>query len=100
LYTSYSLQKQFPKKRNGEKMKRTGHSTRLNDWQEAGVILGGILVDSARLINQALPEIADAQHCLEIEWYISGTEHGPFPSAAALQSLKTAILTGMMAKPE
>jgi len=79
--------------------KRTRRSTRLNDWQEAGIALGGILVDSAKLISQALPKISDPQHRLEIEQYCSGTEKEPFPSEAALQSLKAAILRGMMEVP-
>ncbi len=81
-------------------MKRTRRSTRLNDWQEAGILLGGILVDSAKLINQALPEIANPQHRLEIEQYCGGTENGPYPSEAAIESLKAAILNKMMEKPE
>ncbi len=78
---------------------RTRRSTRLNDWQEAGITLGGILVDSAKLIHQALPKIADSPHRSEIEQYCGGTENEPFPSEAALQSLKAAILTVMMEKP-
>ena len=81
-------------------IKRTRHSTRLSDWQEAGVVLGGILVDSAKLINQALLEIANSQHRMEIEQYCSGTEKEPFPSEAALQSLKAAILNALMEKLE
>lgn len=81
-------------------MKRTRRSTRLHDWQEAGIALGGILVDSAKLIYQALPEITDPQHRLEIERYCGGTEKGLYPSDAALQSLKAAILTVMRSKPE
>jgi hypothetical protein len=81
-------------------MKRTRRSTRLNNWQEAGVILGGILVDSAKLINQALPKIANSQHRLEIEQYCGGTENGPYPSEAAINSLKAAIINMMMGKPE
>jgi hypothetical protein len=80
--------------------KRTRRSTRLNDWQEAGIALGGILVDSAKLISQALPKISEPQHRLEIEQYCSGTEKEPFPSEAALQSLKAAILRVMMEAPE
>lgn len=80
--------------------KRIRRSTRLNDWQEAGIVLGGILVDSAKLINQALPKIANSQHRLEIELYCDVTENRPYPSEAALQSLKVAILKGMLAKPE
>jgi hypothetical protein len=76
--------------------KRTRRSTRLNDWQEAGITLGGILVDSAKLISQSLPKIADPQHRQEIEQYCSGTEKEPFPCEAALQSLKAAILLVMM----
>ncbi len=81
-------------------MKRTRHNTRLNDWQEAGIVLGGILVDSAKLINQALPKITNPQHRLEIEQYCDSTENGPYPSAAVLESLKAAILDVMMLKPE
>ncbi|HEX7395328.1 MAG TPA: hypothetical protein VF313_10410 [Anaerolineaceae bacterium] len=78
--------------------KHTTRSTRLSDWQEAGVVLGGILVDSAKLINQALLEIANSQHRVEIEQYCDGKENEPFPSEAALQSLKAAILNTMMEK--
>ena len=80
-------------------MKHTRCGTRLQDWQEAGIALGGILVDSTRLINQALPRISNAQHRLEIERYCAGTEKGPYPSAVALESLKAAILALMMSQP-
>ncbi len=79
--------------------KRTRRYTRLNDWQEAGIVLGGILVDSAKLINQALPKIANSAHRLEIEQYCGETEIGPYPSKAVLESLKDAILNVMMDKP-
>lgn len=79
--------------------KRTRRSTRLNDWQEVGIVLGGILVDSAKLINQALPKFANSAHRLEIEHYCGETEIGPYPSNAALESLKAAILKVMMDKP-
>ena len=79
--------------------KRTRRYTRLNDWQEAGIVLGGILVDSAKLINQGLPKIANSAHRLEIEHYCGETEIGPYPSKAALESLKDAILNVMMDKP-
>lgn len=80
--------------------KRNSHNTRLNNWQEAGIALGGILVDSAMLISQALPKIADIQHRLEIKRYCSGIEKEPFPSEAALQSLKAALLKVMMEDSE
>jgi len=80
--------------------KQKACSTRLNDWQEDGIILGGILVDSAMLINQALPEITNSQHRLEIERYCDDTEKWPYPTKAATLSLKAAILKFMMAKPE
>jgi hypothetical protein len=92
-------QKQSPTEME-KKMKHTRRSTRLNNWQEAGVILGGILVDSAKLINQALPKIANSQHRAEIEQYCGGTENGPYPSEAAINSLKAAIINMMMGKPE
>jgi hypothetical protein len=79
-------------------MKHMTHSTRFNNWQEAGISLGGILVDSTKLIHQVLPRIANPQHRLEIEHYCSGTEKEPFPPKAALQSLKDAILLSMMGK--
>jgi hypothetical protein len=79
--------------------KRTRRSTRLNDWQETGIVLGGILVDSAKLINQALSKIANSAHRLEIEHYCGETEIGPYPSNAAQESLKAAILKVMMDKP-
>jgi hypothetical protein len=79
--------------------KRTRRSTRLNDWQEAGIALGGILVDSAKLISQALPKVSDPKHLQEIEQYCSGTGKEPFPSETALQSLKVAILRVMMEVP-
>jgi hypothetical protein len=81
-------------------MKQIRRSTRLNDWQEAGIVLGGILVDSAKLINQALPEIINPNHRSEIEQYCRGTENEPFPSKAALQALKAAILIVMMERSE
>ena len=81
-------------------IKRTRRSTRLNDWQEAGIVLGGILVDSAKLINQALPKIANSAHRLEIEHYCGETEIGPYPSKAALESLKDAILNVILDKPK
>jgi hypothetical protein len=81
-------------------IKRVRRSTRLTDWQEAGVVLGGILVDSAKLINQVLPEIANSNHRVEIEQYCGGTEKEPFPSEAALQSLKAALLNTLMEKPK
>jgi hypothetical protein len=80
--------------------KRTRRSTRLNDWQEAGIVLGGVLVDSAKLINLALPKIANSSHRLEIEHYCGETEKGFYPSKAALESLKAAILKVMMERPE
>ena len=80
-------------------MKRTSRTTRLNNWQENGIILGGILVDSAKLINQALPEIATPQHRLEIEQYCARTENRPYPSNAAISSLKAAILKIMKDMP-
>jgi hypothetical protein len=81
-------------------MKRMVHSTRLNNWQEAGISLGGNLVDSRKLIKQVLPRIADQQHRREIEHYCGGTEKEPFPSRAALQALKAAILLWLTRKPE
>jgi hypothetical protein len=90
----------FPLTETEKSMKHTRRSTRLNDWQEAGIILGGILVDSAKLINQALPEIASSKHRSEIEQYCRATENEPYPSTAALQALKAAILTILMEKSE
>jgi hypothetical protein len=80
--------------------KQKACSTRLNDWQEAGIILGGILVDSAKLINQALPEITTSQHRQEIERYCDGIGNGPYPSKAAIASLRAAIFKLMMVKPK
>ena len=81
-------------------MRKTIRNTRLNDWQEAGIMLGGVLVDSTRLVNQSLSEITRSEYRMEIEQYCSGKESRPFPSEAALQALKAAIIKVMMEKPE
>ncbi len=80
-------------------MKRTRRSTRLNDWQEAGIALGGVLIDSAKLLAQALPKITSPELRAEIGQYCT-KEYEPYPSEAALQALKAAILKVMMEKPE
>lgn len=63
---------------------------RHNDWQEEGVRLGGILVDAAEIVQQALPRIKKAKHRKEIEDFIHGK--GKFPSREALKSLEAAVI--------
>ncbi|MBL7163249.1 MAG: hypothetical protein ISS57_11630 [Anaerolineales bacterium] len=64
----------------------------MNNWQEEGVRLAGMLVDAVDIIHAALPYVKDPAYRQEIQDYLAGGGKNLFPSPEVLRSLEAGII--------
>jgi len=68
----------------------------MNNWQEGGIRLAGMLVNAVEIIQEALPHIKNRPHRREIRCYLAGRGKGALPSPEALRSLEAGIIASRM----
>jgi len=68
----------------------------MNNWQEGGIRLAGMLVYAMEIIQEALPHVRNRAHRREIQRYLAGGGKGAFPSPEALRSLEAGIIASRM----
>ncbi|MBL7163832.1 MAG: hypothetical protein ISS57_14625 [Anaerolineales bacterium] len=68
----------------------------MNNWQEGGIRLAGMLVNAVEIIQEALPHVRNRAHRREIQRYLAGGEKGVLPSPEALRSLEAGIIASRM----
>ena len=68
----------------------------MQNWQEKGIRLAGMLVDAVEIIHAALPQMKNPAHRTEIERYLASSGKGPLPSPAALEALEGALIAVLM----
>ena len=68
----------------------------MNNWQEEGIRLAGMLVNAVEIIHEALPHVKNRAHRREIQRYLAGGGKEPLPSPKALRSLEAGIIATMM----
>ena len=68
----------------------------MNNWQEEGIRLAGMLVNAVEIINQALPHIKNRAHRRDIQHYLTRGSKGAFPCPEALRSLEAGIIASRM----
>jgi hypothetical protein len=68
----------------------------MNNRQEEGIRLAGMLVNAVEIIQEALPHIKNRAHRREIRCYLAGGEKGALPSSDALRSLEAGIIASRM----
>ncbi len=68
----------------------------MNNWQEEGIRLAGMLVNAVEIIHEALPQVKNQAHRREIQRYLTSGGKGSFPSPNALRSLEAGIIASRM----
>ena len=68
----------------------------MNNWQEEGIRLAGMLVNAVEIIHEALPHVKNRAHRREIQRYLASGGKGAFPSPEALRSLEAGIIASRM----